>query len=177
MKRMDPADPRSCGYNISNLVITGKQGCINRGFGWSIPSSYFGFPLPDDINYNLSRVAVTSVVGECVFRAFGHCSLSSLIHAAFAFVLASGLHHAYAIRYSYRLSPAPNEDKMYTLVQIHLISVGVCFMYVLLSRALPTPFPHFLVSIGRREQSLLQVHLDCFRRSSCHRRERDWIFW
>lgn len=44
-------------------MIAGKQGCIQRGFEWQVPPNYFGFRLPDDIAYNLSKVAVTSVVG------------------------------------------------------------------------------------------------------------------
>lgn len=50
--------------------------------------------------------------------------------AAFAFTLANGLPHAYTIRYSYRLNPAPNKDKVFTLVQIHIVSVGVILLYV-----------------------------------------------
>ncbi|WVR07198.1 hypothetical protein IAU60_004239 [Kwoniella sp. DSM 27419] len=97
-----------CGYNVSDLVITNKLGCIFRGYQWQIPSGYFGFPVPDDINLNLSKVAVTSVV-------------------AFALVLVSGIHHAYTIRYSFRLDPLPDKDKLYSLCMIHFISVVVCF--------------------------------------------------
>ncbi|WWC89501.1 uncharacterized protein L201_004425 [Kwoniella dendrophila CBS 6074] len=99
-----------CGYNVSNLVITGKLGCIFRGFQYQIPSGYFGFPVPDDINLNLGKVAVTSVV-------------------AFALVLITGAHHAYTIRYSFRKSPEPNNDKLYALAMIHFISVTVCFCF------------------------------------------------
>jgi hypothetical protein len=54
----------SCGYNVSNLVITAKLGCIQRGWQWQIPDDYFGFKIPTDISQNLSKVAVTSVIGE-----------------------------------------------------------------------------------------------------------------
>ncbi|EIW70858.1 hypothetical protein TREMEDRAFT_61370 [Tremella mesenterica DSM 1558] len=98
-----------CGYNVSNFVITADLGCISRGYQWQIPENYFGFILPDDINYNVGRVAVTSVV-------------------AFSFVLASGAWHAYTIRYSFRLSPAPNNDKLWSSVQIHMVSVAIVFL-------------------------------------------------
>ncbi|OCF60415.1 hypothetical protein L486_00048 [Kwoniella mangroviensis CBS 10435] len=103
-----------CGYNVSSLVITGKLGCIFRGFQYQIPSGYFGFPVPNDINLNTSKVAVTSVV-------------------AFALVLITGAHHAYTIRYSFRKSPMPNEDKLYSLAMIHFISVSVCFLFTWVS--------------------------------------------
>ncbi|WWC61677.1 uncharacterized protein I303_104262 [Kwoniella dejecticola CBS 10117] len=99
-----------CGYNVSNLVITDKLGCIFRGYQYQIPSGYFGFSIPDDINLNLSKAVVTSVV-------------------AFSLVLFTGAHHAYTIRYSFRKSPEPNADKLYSLAMIHFISVSVCFMF------------------------------------------------
>jgi hypothetical protein len=49
---------------VSNLVITAKLGCIQRGWQWQIPDDYFGFEIPTDISQNLSKVAVTSVIGE-----------------------------------------------------------------------------------------------------------------
>ncbi|WVQ99254.1 hypothetical protein IAU59_006386 [Kwoniella sp. CBS 9459] len=104
------ASQNYCGYNVSNLVITGKLGCIFRGYQWQLPSGYFGFPVPNDINLNLGEAVVTSVV-------------------AFSLVLIAGIHHAYSIRYSYRVSPAPNGDKLYSLVMIHVISVGVVFAF------------------------------------------------
>ena len=55
----------SCCYNVSNLEITGKLGCIFRGWQYQIPGNYFEFDLPTDIAQNFSKVAVTSVVGEC----------------------------------------------------------------------------------------------------------------
>ena len=48
----------SCGYNVTSLAITTKVGCIYRGWEWQIPDRYFGFPLPDEINISLSRVAI-----------------------------------------------------------------------------------------------------------------------
>lgn len=56
-----------CGYNASNLIITGKLGCIFRGFQYQIPNGYFGFTVPNDINMNLSKVLVTNVVGGFLF--------------------------------------------------------------------------------------------------------------
>ncbi|ODO08945.1 hypothetical protein L198_00684 [Cryptococcus wingfieldii CBS 7118] len=104
------ASQNYCGYNVSNLVITGKLGCIFRGFQWQIPTGYFGFTVPNGINMNLGRVVVCNVV-------------------AFSLVLISGAHHAYTIRYSYRASPAPNKDKLYSLAMLHFISVTVCFAF------------------------------------------------
>ncbi|ODN79959.1 hypothetical protein L202_03833 [Cryptococcus amylolentus CBS 6039] len=104
------ASQNYCGYNVSNLEITGKLGCIFRGFQWQIPTGYFGFTVPNDINMNLGRVVVCNVV-------------------AFSLVLISGAHHAYTIRYSYRASPAPNADKLYSLAMLHFISVTVCFAF------------------------------------------------
>ncbi|WWD17475.1 hypothetical protein CI109_101916 [Kwoniella shandongensis] len=104
------ASQNYCGYTVSNLVITEKMGCIFRGFQWQIPVGYFGFTIPNDINLNLGRVAVTSVVAFCL-------------------VIASGLIHAYSIRYSYQVDPEPNKDKLYSLVQIHLLTVSVCFIF------------------------------------------------
>ncbi|KIR55901.1 hypothetical protein I315_01783 [Cryptococcus gattii Ru294] len=98
-----------CGYNASNLIITGKLGCIFRGFQYQIPDGYFGFAVPNDINMNLSKAVVTNVV-------------------AFALVLISGVHHAYTIRYSNRKNPAPDKEKLYSLAMVHFISVAVCFM-------------------------------------------------
>jgi hypothetical protein len=60
------ADVISCGYNMSNLVVIAKVGCISRGWEWQIPQNYFGFPVPEDVAVNLSRVAVTSAVGKCL---------------------------------------------------------------------------------------------------------------
>ena len=57
--------PSSCGFNVTNLQITSSLGCVQRGFQWQVPRDYFGFPLPDDISKNISKAAVTSVVGEC----------------------------------------------------------------------------------------------------------------
>ncbi|WVQ77219.1 hypothetical protein IAR50_006902 [Cryptococcus sp. DSM 104548] len=99
-----------CGYNASNLEVTGKLGCIYRGFQWQIPTGYFGFSVPNDINMNVGRVVVCNVV-------------------SFSLVLISGAHHAYTIRYSYRASPAPNKDKLYSLAMLHFISVTVCFAF------------------------------------------------
>jgi hypothetical protein len=48
---------------MTNLVVSSKLGCISRGWEWQIPRDYFGFPVPQDIATNLSRVAVTSAVG------------------------------------------------------------------------------------------------------------------
>ena len=48
----------SCGYNVTSLAVTTKVGCIYRGWEWQIPNQYFGFPLPDEINISLSRVAI-----------------------------------------------------------------------------------------------------------------------
>ncbi|WVN88130.1 uncharacterized protein L203_103331 [Cryptococcus depauperatus CBS 7841] len=104
------ASQNYCGYNASNLVITDELGCIYRGFQWQVPVGYFGFPIPNDISLNLGNAAITSVV-------------------AFSLVLASLFHHAYTIRYSYRVSPAPNKDKLYSLAMIHFISVAVCFLF------------------------------------------------
>lgn len=81
-----------------------------RGFQYQIPNGYFGFTVPNDINMNLSKVIVTNVV-------------------AFALVLISGVHHAYTIRYSNRKNPAPNKEKLYSLVMVHFISVAVCFIF------------------------------------------------
>ena len=53
------------------------------------------------------------------------------VRAAFVLVLVSGVLHAYTIRYSFRVSPEPNKDKLYALAQMHFISVTVCFLYVL----------------------------------------------
>ncbi|ORY32587.1 hypothetical protein BCR39DRAFT_523035 [Naematelia encephala] len=103
-----------CGYNVSNLVITAKLGCIFRGWQYQIPDNYFGFPLPANVSNNLSKAAVLSVV-------------------SFSLVLVSGAHHAYTIRYSYRVSPAPNADKLYSLTQIHFITVTVCFVFTLVA--------------------------------------------
>ncbi|WRT66187.1 uncharacterized protein IL334_003140 [Kwoniella shivajii] len=108
------ASQNYCGYNVSNLVITGKLGCIFRGFQYQLPSGYFGYDIPDDINLNFGKAVVTSVV-------------------AFALVLITGLHHAYTIRYSYRISPIPNPDKLYSLAMIHFISVSVCFMFTFIA--------------------------------------------
>lgn len=196
----------SCGYNVTNLQITGDLGCIFRGFQYQIPRDYFGFPLPDDISKNLSKVAVTSVVGECrvgeqvlmrffqimlcfsmplsgrrrsphslldlliclvareqwMSRAFSpyldpplpcfvprcpslphltsrHAHLPSSSMAppstapssppAFALVAVAGVHHVYAIRYSYRQVPDPNADKLWALAQIHFVSVLVVFIF------------------------------------------------
>ncbi|KAI9639539.1 uncharacterized protein MKK02DRAFT_39849 [Dioszegia hungarica] len=99
-----------CGYNMSNLVVIAKVGCISRGWEWQIPQNYFGFPVPEDVAVNLSRVAVTSAV-------------------AFGLVLVAGLWHAYVIRYSFRKSPAPNKDKLYSCALIHFVSVSVVFMF------------------------------------------------
>lgn len=44
-------------------------------------------------------------------------------------VLVSGMLHAYTIRYSFKKSPEPNKDKLYSLGQLHFISVTVCFLY------------------------------------------------
>lgn len=99
-----------CGYNMSNFVITADLGCINRGWQWQIPQEYFGFDLPGDINYNLSKVVVTSAV-------------------AFGIVLASSTWHAYTIRYSFRLDPEPSKDKLWSCVQIHIVTVTVCFLF------------------------------------------------
>ncbi|KIR74495.1 hypothetical protein I310_02102 [Cryptococcus deuterogattii CA1014] len=99
-----------CGYKASNLIISGKLGCIFRGFQYQIPDGYFGFAVPNDINMNLSKVVVTNVV-------------------AFALVLISGVHHAYTIRYSNRKNPAPDKEKLYSLAMVHFISVAVCFIF------------------------------------------------
>lgn len=56
-----------CGYDASNLIITGKLGCIFRGFQYQIPDGYFGFAVPNDINMNLSKAVVTNVVGGFPF--------------------------------------------------------------------------------------------------------------
>ncbi|WVQ82192.1 hypothetical protein IAT38_004320 [Cryptococcus sp. DSM 104549] len=104
------ASQNYCGYNVTNLEITGKLGCIFRGFQYQIPSGYFGFSIPNDISLNLGRVVTTTVV-------------------SFALVLIAGAHHAYTIRYSFRVSPAPNKDKLYSLALIHFISVTVCFLF------------------------------------------------
>ncbi|TYJ53436.1 hypothetical protein B9479_005933 [Cryptococcus floricola] len=109
-KKVRFASQNYCGYNVSNLEITGKLGCIFRGFQWQIPTGYFGFTVPNDVNMNLGRVVVCNVV-------------------AFSLVLISGAHHAYTIRYSYRASPAPNKDKLYSLAMLHFISVTVCFAF------------------------------------------------
>ncbi|WWC70389.1 uncharacterized protein I206_104339 [Kwoniella pini CBS 10737] len=98
-----------CGYNVSNLITTNKLGCIFRGFQYQLPNNYFGFEIPNDINLNLSKVALTSVI-------------------SFGLVLFTGIHHAYTIRYSFRKNPIPNQDKLYTLSMIHFISVSICFL-------------------------------------------------
>ncbi|KAK4687205.1 hypothetical protein P7C73_g2917, partial [Tremellales sp. Uapishka_1] len=116
---------------VSNLVITGKEGCIFRGWQYQIPEDYFGFPLPDDINQNLSRVVTTSVAGALRrFRSSGHPADTL---SAWALVLVGGVHHAYTIWYSYRKSPAPNADKLYSLAMIHFISVAVTFLFTWVS--------------------------------------------
>ncbi|KAK1924426.1 hypothetical protein DB88DRAFT_540474 [Papiliotrema laurentii] len=99
-----------CGYNVSDLQITNSLGCIYRGWQYQVPVNYFGFPLPDDISKNLSKVVVTSAV-------------------SFTMVLTAGVHHAYTIRYSYRASPPPNGDKVWSLAQIHFVSLIVIFLF------------------------------------------------
>ena len=44
-------------------------------------------------------------------------------------VLTAGVHHAYTIRYSYRASPPPNGDKVWSLAQIHFVSLIVIFLF------------------------------------------------
>ncbi|KAK8864227.1 hypothetical protein IAR55_001473 [Kwoniella newhampshirensis] len=104
------ASENYCGYTVANLVITSKLGCIFRGWQYQIPGGYFGFDIPNDINLNLGKAVVTSVV-------------------AFSFVLVTGVLHAYTIRYSFRLSPEPNKDRLYSLVQIHLLTVSLCLLF------------------------------------------------
>ncbi|ORX36847.1 hypothetical protein BD324DRAFT_473117 [Kockovaella imperatae] len=99
-----------CGYNVSNLQITDKLGCIYRGWQYQIPDGYFGFDLPTDISKNFSKVVVTSVV-------------------AFALVVVAGVHHAYFIRYSFRKMPEPNKDKLWSLAQLHFVSIVVVFLF------------------------------------------------
>lgn len=109
---------------MTNLQITNSLGCIQRGYQWQLPRNYFGFPLPDDISKNLSKAAVTTVVGKSA-----HDQPCSALIAAFALVLATAVHHAYVIRYSYRQDPIPNADKMWALAQIHFVSVTVVFIF------------------------------------------------
>ena len=97
----------SCGYNVTDLVITSQLGCIARGFTYVLPQSYFSFPLPDTLNTNLGSVATTSVV-------------------AFALVLLGLVQHASTLRYSY--AEQVSADKMYALGEMHFWSVGVCFL-------------------------------------------------
>ncbi|KAL7421546.1 hypothetical protein Q5752_003315 [Cryptotrichosporon argae] len=99
-----------CGYTLSSSVITSSLGCLYRGFSYTLPSSYFGFALPSTLTHNLAPTAATSA-------------------AAFALVLVAGLHHAYVIRYSYRKNPEPNKDKLWSLTQIHAVSVGITFVF------------------------------------------------
>jgi hypothetical protein len=44
-------------------------------------------------------------------------------------VFVTALEHAYSIRYSYRVTPPPQKDKLFSLVQLHFIAVGVCLLF------------------------------------------------
>jgi hypothetical protein len=126
--------------------VQNPLGCIYRGFQYQLPANYFGFPLPDDISKNLSKVAVTTVVGQpcppCP-RALPALTIDLVFFpffptfppgpsadlSAFSLVLAAGVHHAYTIRYSYRTAPIPNADKIWALAQIHFVSIIVVFLF------------------------------------------------